>query len=74
MNLSPKISSYQFCTNGSYSAGVAGIPTIGFGPSYEHMAHIVDEYVEIDQLIQAADGYYSIAKSLLSKEGAEHHV
>ena len=74
MNLSPKISSYQFCTNGSYSAGIARVPTIGFGPSYEHMAHIVDEYIEINQLIDAADGYYAIAKSLLSKKGAEDHV
>lgn len=74
MNLPARISSYQFCTNGSYSAGIAKVPTIGFGPSYEHMAHVVDEYIEISQLIQAADGYYSIAKALLAHKGVEEYV
>ncbi|MNI94485.1 peptidase [compost metagenome] len=60
----PKLSVYSFCTNGSRSAGMAGIPTIGFGPSYEHVAHIVDEYIELDQLMQAAEGYYTIASHL----------
>ena len=23
---------YRFCTNAAYSAGVAGVPTVGFGP------------------------------------------
>lgn len=62
--IASRISTYQFCTNGSYSAGIAKVPTIGFGPSYEYMAHIADEYVEIDQLIKAAQGYYAIAKAL----------
>ncbi|MBD3919242.1 YgeY family selenium metabolism-linked hydrolase [Paenibacillus sp. PR3] len=57
----PSIGVYSFCTNGSCSAGTAGIPTIGYGPSYEHVAHIVDEYIELDQLEQAAEGYYAIA-------------
>jgi putative selenium metabolism hydrolase len=57
----PEIGVYSFCTNGSYSAGIAGIPTIGYGPSYEHVAHIVDEYIEIEQLTLASEGYYAIA-------------
>lgn len=61
MGKDPKLSVYSFCTNGSYSAGTANIPTIGYGPSYEHVAHIVDEYIELDQLLQAAEGYYTIA-------------
>lgn len=69
-----KIGSYQFCTNGSYSAGIAGIPTVGFGPSYEHMAHVVDEYVEINQLIKAAEGYYAIAKAFSLQSGGIAHV
>lgn len=69
IGIEAKLGSYQFCTNGSYSAGVAGIPTIGFGPSYEHVAHTVDEYIEIEQLIGAAQGYYSIAKSFFQQMG-----
>ncbi|NLC16129.1 MAG: YgeY family selenium metabolism-linked hydrolase [Firmicutes bacterium] len=64
--LSPKLSHYSFCTNGSYYAGKAGIPTIGFGASHEHLAHVVDEYVEISQLISACKGYYAICEAMLT--------
>lgn len=63
--LDPGISSYQFCTNAAYSAGVAGVPTIGFGPSTEEHAHIVDENLEIAQLVAARDGYAGIIAALL---------
>lgn len=59
----PELSVYSFCTNGSYSAGMAGVSTIGYGPSYEHIAHITDEYIELDQLFQAHEGYYALAWS-----------
>ncbi|MEO0561622.1 MAG: YgeY family selenium metabolism-linked hydrolase [Chloroflexota bacterium] len=51
---------YSFCTNGSYSLGRAGIPTLGFGPGFEHTAHITDEYLDFDQLYGAVDGYYRL--------------
>lgn len=63
--LDSKISTYSFCTNGSHYAGEAGIKTIGFGPSAEKLAHTDDEYIEIEQLIKAEAGYYSILESLL---------
>lgn len=63
--ITPRLSHYAFCTNGSYYAGVAGIPTIGFGPSREELAHVVDEYIEIDQLLGACAGYYAIARAVL---------
>ncbi|MAG71759.1 MAG: YgeY family selenium metabolism-linked hydrolase [Vicinamibacterales bacterium] len=62
----PKMRSYQFCTNAAYSAGAAGVPTIGFGPSSEHHAHVCDEHLEVSQLVGAADGYRAIATALLS--------
>ncbi len=62
----PALTSYQFCTNAAWSAGEAGIPTIGYGPSREGLAHIVDEYVEIDQLVAAEQGYAAIVEELLS--------
>ena len=63
--LAPALGAYQFCTNGSYTAGVAGIPTVGFGPGVESDAHTVDESIAIDALIQAAKGYENIARALL---------
>ena len=68
--LEPGQSSYQFCTNAAYSAGVAGVPTIGFGPSSEMLAHVVDEYIEIEQLTRARDGYAAISASLLDGSGS----
>ncbi len=65
VGLDPGMTSYQFCTNAAYSAGVAGVPTIGFGPSRESLAHVVDEYIEIDQLNLACRGYAAISKALL---------
>jgi putative selenium metabolism hydrolase len=63
--LQPALTKYSFCTNGSYSAGVAGIPTIGFGPGREDGAHVVDENIEIEQLLGAAVGYQAIASQFL---------
>lgn len=60
----PKIVTYRFCTNGSYSAGIAKIPTIGYGPSSASLVHIVDEYIELEQLYQAAEGNYALAKHI----------
>ena len=62
----PSITQYNFCTNGSHYAGEAGIPTIGFGPSIEALAHTVDEYVELTELTGAVDGYQGIMTALLS--------
>lgn len=65
--LSPEISHYAFCTNGSHYAGEKNIPTLGFGPSKEHLAHTIDEYIEIGQLHDGTQGYYAILKALLSR-------
>lgn len=61
------LSHYSFCTNGSHYAGEKGIKTIGFGPSRENMAHIIDEYIEIDQLLKGVAGYYGMLKSIYNK-------
>lgn len=65
--LNPEVTQYSFCTNGSHYAGEAGIKTIGFGPSRESLAHTIDEYIEIDQLTKAVEGYYGILASVLKK-------
>lgn len=62
--LDAPISHYAFCTNGSSFCGEAGIPTVGFGPSLESLAHTVDEYIEVEQLHQAVRGYCGILREL----------
>ncbi|MGI9952246.1 YgeY family selenium metabolism-linked hydrolase [Moorellaceae bacterium AZ2] len=68
-NLVPLISSYSFCTNGSCSAGIYGIPTVGFGPGRETEAHIADEYLDLEQLYKSAVGYYHLAMELAAGGG-----
>ena len=52
--LDPQMRAYRFCTNGASSAGVLGIPTVGFGPAAEADAHVVDERLAIVELLAAA--------------------
>ena len=54
----------QYCSNGSGSAGERGIPTIMFGPGSVLVAHVTDEYVEVEELVRSVYGYIEIAKSL----------
>lgn len=65
--LTPQISQYSFCTNGSHYAGEAGIRTIGFGPSRENLAHTIDEHIEIEELHKGVRGYYGILESVYNK-------
>jgi putative selenium metabolism hydrolase len=58
-------SAYRFCTNAAYSAGRAGVPTVGFGPATEADAHVVDERLAIADLQAAARGYQAIIESVL---------
>lgn len=62
--LSARLGAYGFCTNGSYSAGKYGIPTIGFGPANEGQAHTIDEFVDVAALLSATRGYQGIATAL----------
>jgi putative selenium metabolism hydrolase len=55
---------YSFCTNGSYLAGVARVPTIGFGVGLEQMAHQVDEHVAIESLRKGAIGFSALARRI----------
>jgi putative selenium metabolism hydrolase len=60
----PEIGLWTFSTDGNYSAGVLGVPTIGFGPSHEHFAHAVDDQVPVDHLTRCAAFYAAMPKGL----------
>lgn len=62
--IEPEISHFSFCTNGSHFCGEAQIPTIGYGPSLETLAHVRDEYIELSQLVKACHGFESILREL----------
>ena len=53
----PVIDKWTFSTNGVGSMGLMGVPTIGFGPGEEEVAHSVQERVPVDHLAAAAQFY-----------------
>ncbi len=63
----PRIGRWDFSTDGVYSAGVAGIPTVGFGPGDERFVHTVEEQVSVAHLVDAARVYARLAGDLLAK-------
>jgi putative selenium metabolism hydrolase len=54
----PSSGRWTFSTNGVSSAGMLGIPTIGFGPSQEKWAHSVLDQCPVDDLV-ASIAYYA---------------
>jgi putative selenium metabolism hydrolase len=48
---------WRFSTDGTYSAGVAGIPTLGFGPQEEQYVHTALDQVNLTKLRKAAEFY-----------------
>jgi putative selenium metabolism hydrolase len=53
----PVVDKWTFSTNGVATMGMFGIPTFGFGPGMEKMAHAPNEYVAIDDLSKCAAFY-----------------
>jgi putative selenium metabolism hydrolase len=53
----PVVDKWTFSTNGVGSMGLMGVPTIGFGPGEEEVAHSVVERVPIRHLVEAAQFY-----------------
>ncbi|MBU4310711.1 YgeY family selenium metabolism-linked hydrolase [bacterium] len=60
----PKIRTWPFCTNGSYTMGMKRIPTMGFGPGDPRYAHSIDEKIETDDLMPAT-AFYALFPSIL---------
>ena len=51
-------------TNGTYWMGVAGIPSIGFGPGELRYAHSVEEHVSLHDVVQAT-AFYALLPAFL---------
>jgi putative selenium metabolism hydrolase len=64
----PRVNCWDFSTEGVYTAGMAGIPTVGFGPGDPHQAHTADEYVRLADVHAAAGVYARLAVELLGTE------
>jgi len=58
---SPKVDKWTFSTNGIMTCGTYGIPTIGFGPGNEVLAHAPNEKVPINDLVAATAFYAAFA-------------
>lgn len=52
-----ELGTWDFSTNGTYWAGKAGIPSIGFGPGNEKFAHTIEEQVPLDEVVAATEFY-----------------
>jgi acetylornithine deacetylase/succinyl-diaminopimelate desuccinylase-like protein len=60
----PVLTTAPYCTNGSYTAGEAGIPSLIFGPSHIGLAHVVDEHIEVSELWRGFTAFTGLAKEL----------
>ena len=64
----PKVDKWTFSTNGIMTCGTYGIPTIGFGPGNEVLAHAPNEKVPVSDLVTASAFYaayaYELAKTV----------
>ena len=61
---SPRISRWGFSTNGVASMGRLDIPTVGFAPGKEELAHTTREVIEVTDLVRATAVYSLIPAQL----------
>ena len=60
----PEPGYWAFATDGSYTAAILGIPTIGYGPGEEQLAHTPRERVKLQSLIDSMTGNAAIALAI----------
>ncbi len=63
----PAIGKWDFSTDGAYTMGIAGIPTVGVGPGEETQAHTADECIRLADCFTAAQIYAQLAVRLLGE-------
>jgi putative selenium metabolism hydrolase len=62
----PEVGRWTFSTNGVATMGLMGVPTIGFGPGEEEVAHSVSERVPIRHLVEAAQFYAAFPQAYVA--------
>ena len=65
----PSVGVWRFSTDGTYSAGAAGIPSLGFGPEEEQYVHTALDQVNLTKLRKAA-AFYALFPFLYPSEAA----
>jgi len=60
----PRISRWGFSTNGVATMGRHGIPSVGFAPGLEELAHTTEEWVAVGDLVTAAAAYSLMPEAL----------
>jgi putative selenium metabolism hydrolase len=65
VGLRPALTAWSFATEGAYTAAVARVPTVGFGPGNPDLAHRPNEYVPLEQLYAATRAYAALADRLV---------
>jgi putative selenium metabolism hydrolase len=63
-----ELGTWDFSTNGTYWAGKAGIPSIGFGPGDEKTAHMTNECVSLNDVVLATE-FYALLPKMLAEQG-----
>ena len=58
---------WSFSTNGTYWAGKAGIPSIGFGPGDEEYAHTSMEQIPLKEVVAATE-FYALFPAMLKEQ------
>ncbi|MCO6451087.1 MAG: YgeY family selenium metabolism-linked hydrolase [Caldilineales bacterium] len=61
----PPLRTWPFSTDGVYTMGMVGIPTIGFGPGESRRAHTSDERILLDDVNRAVPAYAALVVDLL---------
>ncbi len=61
------LGTWDFSTNGTYWAGKAGIPSIGFGPGDEKLAHTSMEQVPLNDVVASTE-FYALFPKMLSEQ------
>ena len=72
LGFTPALNTWEFSTDGVYTQGTAGIPTVGFGPGDERFAHTIDDQIRLEDVFKAAAAYAQLATELLSGTTDKH--
>jgi acetylornithine deacetylase/succinyl-diaminopimelate desuccinylase-like protein len=64
MGRMPAVRQWKFGTDGGHSCGTHGVPTIGFAPGVEALAHTNRERLELESARAAFDAYPSLIRAV----------